>query len=279
MGAYDHRPIVQRLSGKAIRLLKGVSHKIFPVQDRQHVFVAGMQRSGTNMVMEVLDRSFETDVYHESDGRAFDNYEMRSIDVVQRLADESGAKFFVIKSLCELDKVREFLSIFDSSRVLWMVRDYEDTIASAIRSFGNFPAQVGRIAVNRNSDAWRGRGMSDETHEILRQVYHPGMNEASAAALMWWFRNKLFFEQGLADEQRVCVIRYENLVRSPSRSFEEMFCFLGMKYAPWMSRHVFSNSIKRRESPPIEAPVRALCEDLMSNFNDLAPLFDDGAGR
>ena len=49
------------------------------------VFVAGVQRSGTNMLMDALERSFETDVYHERDPRAFDNYLMRPPEVIARL--------------------------------------------------------------------------------------------------------------------------------------------------------------------------------------------------
>ena len=45
---------------------------------RRYLFVGGVQRSGTNMLMDVLERSYETDVYHERDPRAFDGYQMRS---------------------------------------------------------------------------------------------------------------------------------------------------------------------------------------------------------
>ena len=53
------------------------------------LLVAGVQRSGTNMVMDVLERSLETDVYHERDPRAFDNYEMRPLEVIRGLRARS----------------------------------------------------------------------------------------------------------------------------------------------------------------------------------------------
>ena len=131
-------------------------------QYRQVVFVAGMQRSGTNMLMDTLERSFSTDVYHEWDGRAFDNYQMKDRATIQRLLEDSCGQQFVIKALCELQDLTQLMTDFDDSRTLWIFRDYQDVVNSMIRSFGNMDAQIFRLVDDPDSEAWLGNGMSEK---------------------------------------------------------------------------------------------------------------------
>ena len=83
------------------------------------VYVAGQQRSGTNMLMNVLDRHWRTDVYHETDARAFECYQMRDIEVIRALVKRSSARLVVFKALCELQRLRDLLDAFPKARALW----------------------------------------------------------------------------------------------------------------------------------------------------------------
>jgi hypothetical protein len=229
---------------------------------RRHVFVAGMQRSGTNMMMEVLERSRETDVYHERDARAFINYQMQPRPVIHSLAARSPAPVFVIKSLCELQELRTLLDEFTPAQAIWVVRDYEDVVNSMLVSFRNQAKQVQRIAADRNGSGWLGTGMSEETHTLVRQLVHPYLGDASAAALQWYFRNILLFEQGLDQDPRVLLVAYEALVSEPHQNFRAVFDFLGLPYRPEIAAGVFAGSIRRQRPPPIEPAVREQCEQL-----------------
>lgn len=259
-----------RAQRRALLLAKAVWQRVVPRPPvRTYVFVAGMQRSGTNMVMDVLERSLGTDVYHENDPRAFERYEMRDPAVIRQLANASRAPFFVIKALCELDLMPGLMQAFSPAKALWILRDVEDVVNSATRSFRNFPAQVGRIAQDRNAAQWRGRGMSEETHALVRSLYHPDMNEPTAAALTWYFRNILFFENGFDRDPRVRLVRYERLVTEPQAQFGEVFGFLGIPYSARISSIVSARSIRKNPPPPIEPEVRALCEALNGRFAEL----------
>lgn len=267
MAGADARPLAVRGERRALLLGKGLWQRLGArPQQRTHIFVAGMQRSGTNMVMEVLERSPRTDVYHESDARAFDRFEMRDEGVIRQLAARSRAPFFVIKALCELDRIRHLMDAFGPARTLWILRDMEDVVNSAVHSFRNFPAQLERIVANRNAAQWRGRGMSDETHAHLRALYHSGMDEASAAALTWYFRNVLYFDQGLDRDPRVMLVTYESLVAEPHAVFPRIFAFLGLEYSRWVARIVHARSVGRRPPPQLEPGVKALCEGLEARF-------------
>jgi hypothetical protein len=95
---------------------------------RRMIFVAGVQRSGTNMLMDVFEKSLQTDVFHERDRRAFDNYLMRPTSIIRQLYDQSPAPFFVIKALCELQRLESLLKEFAPSKAIWVVRDFEDVV-------------------------------------------------------------------------------------------------------------------------------------------------------
>jgi hypothetical protein len=230
------------------------------------VFVAGMQRSGTNMLMDLLEQSFAADVFHERDPRAFHQYRMRDRAVIRRLADRSAAPLFVIKALCELHELRSLMQMFAPAKTLWIVRDYADAVNSALASFRHFGRQVARIAGNRLVDDWRAGGMSEETHAIVRRLHHPQMSDATAAAVIWYFRNILFFEQGFEHDERVKLISYETLVQEPEREGRQIFDFLGIPFSTRITRKVSRASIRKKPAPEIDSEVSDLCQTLMLRF-------------
>ena len=256
-----------RVQHEAMLATKKIRQRLSGDRPGLHVFVAGMQRSGTNMLMDVLERSLYTDLYHETDTRAFDNYEMRPLPVIHHLVATSHAPVFIIKALCESDHLKDLLDEFPPAKAVWLVRDYVDAVSSALVSFNNFAAQVGRIAHDRNSDGWRGRGMSDATHALVRSVYTPEMTDATAAALIWYLRNVLYFEQQLHQDERVLLAHYEQLVTAPQVAFPQIFDFLGLNYSVFVSSQVFASSIRRREPPVIAAPVHELCTALTERLH------------
>ena len=272
--------LLQRASGRlerdalmaAKRLYQGMKRGLDRGASPAVTFVAGVQRSGTNMLMDVLERNFATDVIHERDRRAFERYQMRDVAVIRSLVENSRASHFIIKSLCELQHLTTLMQHFAPARTVWILRDYNDVVNSMRFSFGNQAKQVKRIAIDRDSDGWQGQGMSDATHARMRATVHEEISDSSAAALIWYFRNQLFFDQGFDRDPRVLLVRYEALVTQPVAEFRRIFAFLGLSYRPWHSRRVVPHSIRKTRMPEIEAPVRALCDAMTSRFDDLRPL-------
>ncbi len=269
----DQRSRRERAERVLWRAVKPVLQRATGRDAQRHLFVAGMQRSGTNMLMETLEWSRHTAVYHETDPRTFDNYQMRPRALVQAVAARSAAPLFVIKCLCELDEVRSLMDAFAPARVVWLVRSYDDTVNSAIRSFGNFHHQAMRLARDKTAADWRGRGMSDETQAHLRRLVHPGMNEASAAALMWYYRNVLFFEQRLDVDERAQALSYERLVAEPGPTLQAVLQANGQPVGgPWLTRYVHVRSVGKSPQADIEPGVRSLCDGLLARFRALGGL-------
>lgn len=250
------------------KLLQGL-HIIRSKHGRQVVFVAGVQRSGTNMMMDVLERSYETDVYHESNSHAFDNYEMRSIPVIKQLYKRSKAPCFVIKSLCELQDLTVLMEEFSPAKTVWVLRDYNDVVNSMLKSFKNHAKQILRISEDRTSDGWRSKGISDETHALLVKHVHSNLNDATAAALMWYLRNVLYFQQEFDKNPNVYLVSYEDLVTEPQNNFIQIFSFIGLDYTPRLSSKVFDSSVRRRDPPQIDQPVKDICKGLLDRFRSV----------
>ena len=256
------------LTQKKMRQLLSGPRKV--CSNKRHIFIPGMQRSGTNMLTHVLERSFETEVFHETDPRAFKDTVMHDRKVIHALAAQSPAPVIVIKALIESAQVRSLMDEFAPSQALWIVRDFEDVINSALVSFKTIPQQVARVVRERDNSDWRAQGMSDQTYALLCRLHHERINPASAGALFWYFRNILYFEQGFDCDPRLKLVRYEKLVSNPDRQVREIFDFLNLRYRPQIARQLFSTSIKRRPAPDIEPAIRQVCQELLARFDAIA---------
>jgi hypothetical protein len=266
---HDARSLPVRIRHAIWRQGKALRQRLRPRPVAQYVFVAGMQRSGTNLLMDVLDVSAATQVFHETDPRAFERYEMRDLAVIRQLAQQCPAPVFVIKALCELDRIKHLMDAFRPAKTVWVVRDWRDSASSAIKSFGNFVPQWSRL-VRGDAGDWRGRGMSEATRELLAALYHPDASEAEGAAVMWFYRNALFFEQQLAADPRVRVVFYEDMVQHPEREVEAVYGFLGLQgFNQRVAGRIHTRSVKHRSPPDIAPAVSALCDELLARFRAL----------
>ncbi|MFQ5535035.1 MAG: sulfotransferase domain-containing protein [Sphingomonadales bacterium] len=241
------------------RILKGVG-------PRQVIFVSGVQRSGTNMVTDVLARSFETDVFNENHPRSHHDFQLREDDVIRELVAGSKARFVVFKVLCEAEQLGRLLDEFAPAKAIWCLRHYNDMVNSHLRLWSGCPATIGKIVEDPNSAGWRGRGMSAETRELVARMHKPEMNDASAVALFWYFRNILFLEQGFDRDDRVLAMAYEDLVTGARTEFRRLYDFVGLKYSPWVSKKVHARSIAKNAAPDIEPRIKGLCDAMLARL-------------
>jgi hypothetical protein len=256
--------IVGRVRRDAFLLSKKIYHNFSPVShDRKlTVFVSGVQRSGTNMFMQLLEKSLKTDVYHESDSRVFDNFIMRELAVVDDCHKKSKAELFVIKALHEGHDLEKLLQHFAPSRAIWAYRDFRDVINSNLRRFRNNDNFIHDIAKDRKSAGWRGLGMTDETWEKLKSYYYSDISYANANALFWWYRNRLFFDHGYFKNKNILLVKYEDLVKSDERIYQKLEGFLNITIKPSMKSFIFQSSLHKNAPPELDATILELCEEM-----------------
>ncbi len=218
------------------------------------------------MLMDALERSWATDVIHERDPRAFHGYEMREPERVERLMARSPARVFVIKALCELQDLPELMQRFSPAQTVWIYRDYRDVANSMTASFASVPRTVQGVAEQGEAFGWWGRGLSNDTRAFLRRMVAADPNPHTSAALLWYLRNRLFFERGLDRGEWVCLVRYEDLVTDPERELARVAAFAGIHFTPRLGRGIHRRSIGRRPEPELAPAVRDACDGLMTAF-------------
>ena len=76
------------------------------------VFIFGEQRSGTNMLINTLNHSIDTDCYFETDDKAFDNYQLRDCKTIQKIINDSYAKCVIFKAISDSQKAKFLLDKF-----------------------------------------------------------------------------------------------------------------------------------------------------------------------
>ena len=231
-------------------------------EDQRVVFVSGVQRSGTNMLMSILEQNLDTDVYHESDRRAFENYIMRDESIVRGLMSASPFPDFVIKALHEGDRLRGLMDDFGPAKSIWLFRRHGDVVNSNLVLWPGGRNFIEKIVEDRLSAKWRGKGMTDETHAMVREHHHADLSDASAIGIFWVYRNQLYFDQGLDKSEDSLLMSYEWLVMNPEEGVRAICKFLGLTPSASMWGLMSSSSIGKDKSPDIEEPVSRLCVDM-----------------
>lgn len=235
--------------------------------------VIGCQRSGTTMLTELLDRDRRVRVFGEL-GVLFDDeprhHRLRDLDEVRRRLARSGAALNVVKPLVESHRCDELLGLQSGARAIWMFRHHRDVAASNLRRFGirNGIDNLRPIVRDDPSD-WRNAGLTDPTRRLVRHHFDEHMAPHDAAALFWYCRNTLCFEQLLGSDDRVRTCRYEQLVEDPATMLDGLYRWIGLPPAADAAADLVHRDSVGKGQDEVGAPIRGLCDDM---WNDLCEL-------
>lgn len=229
------------------------------------VYVVGLQRSGTNMLLRGLDSAPEIEVRGENDRKVFSRFRLRSDDVLRSTIVNSRHTIVLVKPLCDSHRVGELLDLpgVPAGRAVWAYRDVDDRARSEVSKFGDSNRQaLRRIAEGAADSDWQRGGLDDEAVELIRSFDYERMSPDTAAALFWYVRNGLYLKNGLADRPDVMLSSYDALVADPEDSMRRLCSFIGFPYSPELSAHIERRTTHRRRSLDIEPRVRRLCDQM-----------------
>lgn len=260
----------QDISLRLFRVYKRVFQAVryhSPDHDKtRYILVVGVQRSGTNMVMEMFVRGLPYAEFSESDARVFDNYELRPLDEVKQLTDCVTAPFIVLKPMTDMYRLDELLRYFPNSQGLWVYRRMSDVVNSQVRKWTGMPDSLRRIRAERYWNNWRAGGISDHSYEIISELAHDELDNETACAIFWYVRNIQFFEQTYDQDDRIFLVPYNRFVSDPHKSFTRLFNVMNAPINPYMTQHIHAQSVKKDKPPAICGRVAALCQDLERRF-------------
>ncbi|MBV8160005.1 MAG: hypothetical protein JO265_03680, partial [Acidimicrobiia bacterium] len=164
------------------------------------VWLVGVQRSGTNMVVRGLEESPEVEVHNENDGSVFERFRLRPDPVVRQLVLTSRHRYVLFKPLCDSHRIDQLLSLDTPTpgRAIWAYRGVDGRVCSALAKFGDTNLRVlSDIAAGHGADTWQAQRLSDDNLALIGSFDWTSMSPASAAAVFWYVRNSLFFDLGL----------------------------------------------------------------------------------
>ena len=108
--------------------------------------------------------------------------------------------------------------------------------------------------------------MSPETAELLVEWTSTQISSHTGAAIMWYLRNQLFFEQGLDTNPRCLLVRYEKFVSRTDEQLRRICKFAGIRHLKRRAKSVFSTSVGRDSTPEIAPDVLGACEELFDRL-------------
>ncbi len=229
------------------------------------VYVVGLQRSGTNMILRGLDEAPEVEVRNENDRVVFDRYRLRSDQVLAATVAASRHQVVLVKPLCDSHRVDELLALpgVRPGRALWVYRDVEARARSEVSKFGAANLRALRdIAAGRGESIWQGQRLGPEAVELVRTFDLDAMSPHTAAALFWVVRNSLYFELGLDRRDDVRLVSYDAFVADPPREMRALCEAIGFPFRPELCAHVVRRGTHGEGSLSIDSRVLELAHDL-----------------
>ena len=237
------------------------------------ILVVGLQRSGTNMLVRALGSLPEIEVRSENDRRVFRRYQLRPAAEVRRLIAASRHRYVVLKPLCDshrTDELLDQLTVSVPGRAIWMYRGYEGRAQSSLAKFGDSNLAVLRELGGNGPPRWQLQRLSPESLEVVAGFDLASMSPASGAALLWYVRNRLYFELGLHQRDDVTLVSYDALVADPPAAMRPLCAFLDVGYGPGLVKGLARRPPAGRGALELDPVVRRYCDELQERLDAAA---------
>lgn len=267
---------LQTLSFGAFRAYKNAAQKLGISGydgNKTVVLILGIQRAGTSMMYWVFERDMGVKVYRESSKLSSldtnEHVRLNPLSSVVTEIDRHQLPMVVFKPLVESQRAHELMAAFPGSKVLWAYRHYQDVAASNLKAFGadNGHRDLQPFLTN-DPNNWRSQNSSEETRQTIRRFYEMDLNPFDAAALFWWARMQLYFEQSLDKNPNVLLSRYEDLVTHPAQTMKRTYTFLGRPYpGDHIVKDVNAQSLGKGRVTKLSPAVDKLCGDLLDRLD------------
>lgn len=229
------------------------------------LFVVGLQRSGTNMLVRGLDRAPEVAVHNENDRRAFRDYRLRSDEIVRELVAHSRHQFVLFKPLCDSHRTSQLLDVCGAGtgRAIWVYREVDGRVRSSVAKFADSNLQaLRRIAAGRAGDAWEAGGLGDRELTLLRGMSLDLMSAESGSALFWYLRNSVYFSTGLHLRDDVALVSYNAFLEAPEATMRSLCRRVGFEYRQELVDDIAPRGSSRPVALALDPRVRDLCNEM-----------------
>jgi len=268
----DEEPLLRR---RALAMAKRSARSIVRARhhDRRVLLIFGCQRSGTTMLQQTfLDRSWRVLILEEHDRRlvgpapgpeetSWEDYST-VLGRIRRLPFEVVAA----KPLVESASATELMDAAEPVKAVWMIRRYPEVARSNVNRFGlDNPDRDLQPIRSRDAADWRYKGVTEDTWETVNTLMKRNLTPLDAAALFWWTRNQLYFDQRLWEDDRIRILRYERACNEPHEVIQSLSGHIGVT----LPIDAIAPRVRARPSPAeteLDPEVDRLCRKLWDSF-------------
>lgn len=267
----DGEPLFRR---RARALAKRSARSIIRARpDERHlVVIFGCQRSGTTMVQQTfLDRSWRVLILEEHDrllvGPGPEETTWQDYSTVLGRIRRLPFEVVAAKPLVESASATALMDAGGAVKAVWMLRHYAGVARSNVSRFGvDNPYRDLQPIRSRDALDWRYKGMTEETWETVIALLNRRLTPFDAAALFWWTRNQLYFDQRLWEDDRIRILRYERACNQPDEVIRSLSSHIGLE----LPRGSIAPRVRAQPFPPetkeLHPDVERLCRKLWDSF-------------
>jgi len=171
------------------------------------------------------------------------------------------------KPLVESASATALMDAAGAVKAVWMLRHYPEVAQSNVSRFGvDNPYSDLEPIRSRDARDWRYRGATDETWETVTALLNRRLTPFDAAALFWWTRNQLYFDQRLWEDDRIRILRYERACNQPDAVIRALSDHIGLALPPGS----ITPRVRALPFPPetreLDPEVERLCKNLWDSF-------------
>ncbi len=247
------------------------------------VFIFGCQRSGTTMLMNLIGQVPKVSLYREGNPKAMNNYRIKDQDTIEQIINKDKNTFIIFKPVNDIQHAEKLLSIYTNTKAIWIYRDYKAVINSAITKWEDAQKKIVLWILNNHEKekfvSSNGgdneqftvyiENMQLDTVNIIKQLASEDMTKEDGAALLWYIRNKIYFELALQDNEKVKLVNYEKLVMNPAEKLKNINEFIGCNFSNEYANQVLTSSVNKKYSLTLNPKIEKLCRDMLNKFDDL----------
>jgi hypothetical protein len=267
----DEEPLLRR---RARALAKRLARSIVRAgpNERRVVLIFGCQRSGTTMLQQTfLDRSWRVLILEEHDRRLVgsvpEETTWQEYSTVLRRIRRLPFEVVAAKPLVESASATALMDAAGTVKAVWMLRHYREVAQSNVSRFGtDNPYRDLQPIRSRDALDWRYKGATEETWETVTALSNRRLTPFDAAALFWWTRNQLYFDQRLWEDDRIRLLRYERACNQPGEVIRSLSGHIGLA----LPLGSVASRVRAQPFPPqtreLDPDVERLCRKLWDSF-------------
>ena len=240
-----------------------------PCHNTLPVFIAGCGRSGTSMMVNVFQRDGRIEALDENDPKVAHKF-MLVYDKIAPAIEYCRAPVLIMKPILNSFDASRLLEMHDQAKIIWMLRDYKDMVASSIKKFGSVvPSYMKNLVLFKKGTNWLRSGIPADTLTILSNIDSTGFTDYDWMSLIWWSVNRTIILDRLYQSERFLLLEYENIVCHPDGVLRRVYDYTGLQYKEGSGKYVYAVSVGKGRSLQLHPIVQKMCENLAE---DLTPI-------